>query len=289
MSLKILIYLIGGVDKSDEDNNDSNMLLYGGIILVGILLVYFVVMPMLSNTPPASGSPPPASGSPPPASGSPPSAPVNCAVSDWSPLSACSTTCGGGTQTKNRMITTEAANGGTQCPTLTDSQPCNTQACPVNCAVSSWSPCNCLTNSQSRTITTQPAGTGAACPDLTQSCVPTAADCNDWYTMDDTYVSHGQFINRTCETTFKNCYSKCDGGACAGVYAYNGPSNGSSIGCGGPNIECSTISAGNVPILYGNQGRLGQASTRHAFISKSLMGSAFNPNGVRMVSPGSVA
>eukprot|EP00798_Chlamydomonas_sp_ICE-L_P016845 gene16845-23125_t len=55
---------------------------------------------------------------------------VNCAVSGWG---TCSTTCGGGTQT--RTITTQPANGGAACPAL--SQACNTQRCPAT-AIGFW-------------------------------------------------------------------------------------------------------------------------------------------------------
>ena len=54
---------------------------------------------------------------------------VNCVVTEWSAWSACSTTCGGGTQTSTRSITTAASNGGTACPALSQMKPCNSQAC----------------------------------------------------------------------------------------------------------------------------------------------------------------
>lgn len=57
--------------------------------------------------------------------------PVDCKVSEWSDWGACSKECGGGTQSRTRTVTTPAANGGTPCPTLSDTQPCNTQDCPT--------------------------------------------------------------------------------------------------------------------------------------------------------------
>jgi len=56
-------------------------------------------------------------------------APVDCVVSDWGPYGACSASCGGGTQTRTRTITTPASNGGAACPALSQSQACNVQAC----------------------------------------------------------------------------------------------------------------------------------------------------------------
>ena len=58
--------------------------------------------------------------------------PINC-VGSWSGWSACNTTCGGGTQTRSWTTTTQPQHGGTACPTPdTESQACNTQACPGN-------------------------------------------------------------------------------------------------------------------------------------------------------------
>ena len=58
-------------------------------------------------------------------------APVDCVVSSWGAWSACSASCGGGTQSQTRTIVTPAANGGAACPALSQSQACNTQACNV--------------------------------------------------------------------------------------------------------------------------------------------------------------
>lgn len=58
--------------------------------------------------------------------------PVNCEVTEWGQWSTCSKPCGGGTQTRTRTVKTPAANGGTACPTdLSQTQVCNSQACPV--------------------------------------------------------------------------------------------------------------------------------------------------------------
>jgi len=113
------------------------------------------------------------------ASGStPPPAPVatDCVVSAWSAWSPCSSPCGSGTQTRTRTVVTPAANGGKPCPVLSETNPCNTQPCPVDCVVSAWSawsPCSVEcgggTQSRTRTVTTFPAYGGTPCPTLVET------------------------------------------------------------------------------------------------------------------------
>jgi hypothetical protein len=103
---------------------------------------------------------------------------VNCEVSAWSGWGACSKSCGGGEQVRSRTITRQPTNGGASCPVLSESQPCNTQACinPVNCEVSAWTDwgacsksCGSGEQTRTRTLTKQPANGGSACPVLSES------------------------------------------------------------------------------------------------------------------------
>ena len=61
---------------------------------------------------------------------------VNCTVGDWGGFGSCSSSCNGGVQTQTRSVVTQPANGGLPCPTLSMTQACNIQACPVDCVVS---------------------------------------------------------------------------------------------------------------------------------------------------------
>ena len=56
---------------------------------------------------------------------------VDCTWGAWSAWETCSLTCGNGTQERNRTITQEALNGGTDCTgNETETQSCNTFGCP---------------------------------------------------------------------------------------------------------------------------------------------------------------
>jgi hypothetical protein len=58
-----------------------------------------------------------------------PPAPIDCRMTEWSPWSGCSESCGGGIQTRVRSVLVPAANGGKACESLVASQTCNTQPC----------------------------------------------------------------------------------------------------------------------------------------------------------------
>ena len=63
------------------------------------------------------------------------SAPVNCAVSDWSDWSACSVSCGDGLQSRSRTVTTYPVNGGQACPATWENRTCHPQDCAMYAGV----------------------------------------------------------------------------------------------------------------------------------------------------------
>jgi len=111
--------------------------------------------------------------------------PVNC-VGAWGAWSNCD--CKTNLSTSLFSVSTPAANGGQNCPEL--SNPIQTRSClpsgscvPVNCQGnwSAWSTCNCGSNQSTSvfTITTSPLNGGQNCSTSnnqvkTQSCVPTS-------------------------------------------------------------------------------------------------------------------
>jgi hypothetical protein len=71
--------------------------------------------------------------------------PINCDQSSWSGWSACTADCEGGLKGHTRSIRTKPKNGGSQCGTSEETEPCNTQSCDRNCRLqrwTQWSPCS---------------------------------------------------------------------------------------------------------------------------------------------------
>ncbi|KAF3703311.1 SCO-spondin Precursor [Channa argus] len=70
-----------------------------------------------------------------------PSCPVGCLLSEWSPWSKCSATCGGGFSLRNKTVLREPEPGGVACTgPLEQHTVCNINSClPVDCEWSSWS------------------------------------------------------------------------------------------------------------------------------------------------------
>lgn len=96
--------------------------------------------------------------------------PVDCKVSAWGGWGGCSKACGTGLQKRARRVSRRVANGGKTCPKLEESKKCNTNPCPVNCAMKawgSWAKCSktCAGGTQRRTrgIKTQPLHGGKGC------------------------------------------------------------------------------------------------------------------------------
>ena len=197
---------------------------------------------------PASGTPGPASGTPGPAPRTPGPAPrtpgpaprtpgpapstpgpapapapatvpatvpaaVNCEMYDWGTPTACSKTCGGGTQTRTRSVKTAPSNGGTACPTdLIETIACNTQACPIPC-VGEWQKCDKICGSdgtQTYKILTPASNGGADCKDaagnpLTNTSKkpcgdlgPCAQDCEGAWVTNSTTDAEGWSACPSC-------------------------------------------------------------------------------------------
>ena len=113
---------------------------------------------------------------------------TDCVVSDWSAPSACSTTCGKGTQKRTRSIVSASAGGGQTCPTLVNVEQCDGGDCPVGCTVTGWEDwgscsltCGTGFRERKRSIGTFAENGGAPCPSLVEiepcNSDPCPVDC----------------------------------------------------------------------------------------------------------------
>jgi hypothetical protein len=66
--------------------------------------------------------------------------PIECGLSPWSAWGKCTKECGGGIQSGTRSLEVKPKNGGSACDVLTQSQPCNSGACDVDCVLGEWMP-----------------------------------------------------------------------------------------------------------------------------------------------------
>jgi len=102
--------------------------------------------------------------------------PVHCSFY-YKKATACSKSCGDGTQTRKLKITKQSNHGGSVCPSKNIISPCNLKSCPIHCVVTgwkSWSRCSnsCGTSGSShrfRKVQTTAAYGGIACPKLAQT------------------------------------------------------------------------------------------------------------------------
>lgn len=130
--------------------------------------------------------------------------PEHCQVSEWGEWGECTLSCGLGSHTRNRTVTTHAANAGYACPTLEESRECNNNPCPVDCVVGewgNWTACDtsCGTGEQAKIRPVAKAAQygGALCGALlgTKKCnsQPCPEDCvmSEWYEWSDCTVSCG--------------------------------------------------------------------------------------------------
>merc|ERR1719247_2578024 len=134
--------------------------------------------------------------------------PIDCEVTAFSPWTTCSKSCGGGMKTRQRGVNIFAAFGGVPCPTnLYEVAPCKTDACPVDCVVSTFTPwsacsksCGVGEQTRTRTIDIETESGGKVCPDLSET-----QQCEGYKCTQDCIVS--------AFTEYTTCTKSCGGGS----------------------------------------------------------------------------
>eukprot|EP00929_Paragymnodinium_shiwhaense_P044464 TRINITY_DN2280_c0_g1_i14.p1 TRINITY_DN2280_c0_g1~~TRINITY_DN2280_c0_g1_i14.p1 ORF type:complete len:884 (-),score=111.02 TRINITY_DN2280_c0_g1_i14:154-2805(-) len=153
----------------------------------------------------------------------------NC-EGDWSCWSNCTAPCGGGTQYRVYKVTKEAQCGGTACPHDTQSRPCNTEECTVDCrgTWSDWDDCSPTCGDGLKRsyfhIIQYPDGGGKACPQSPRTEVCNKGACED-----------------PCEGTWgewSDCDSTCGGGSQIRKFRFRHNGNSNSPGTGNSSENC---------------------------------------------------
>jgi hypothetical protein len=97
--------------------------------------------------------------------------PVHCKLSAWGKWDDCSTTCGKGSQIRQRTIEVTPANGGRACDSKQEhTRTCSKGPCPIHCDMSVWSAwqgcsrsCGAGTKRRIRRVVTAPRHAGTKC------------------------------------------------------------------------------------------------------------------------------
>ena len=113
---------------------------------------------------------------------------VDCKVTQWTPFSTCTKTCGAGLKMRSRVVVTSPRAGGEACPSLQETVHCKVHACPLDCVYSSWltrpcsKTCGSGNSTSTRTIVSQQKFGGKACggpftKTITCNTAVCASDC----------------------------------------------------------------------------------------------------------------
>lgn len=133
--------------------------------------------------------------------------PGDCVMETWSTWTTCTSSCGSGSKTRTRAVTTPAEAGGLHCPTdLWTVAGCNSHPCPIDCQVDAWTAfsacsatCGSGTKTRHRSVLVPAAYDGVACESLSG-----VEACNTHACPVDCVV--GQW------SLFSECDKECGGG-----------------------------------------------------------------------------
>ena len=216
---------------------------------------------------------------------------MDCLVSNWSDSGTCSVTeCGkNGTKPQARTVLRDATNGGESCSTLplTQTIPCSTPACPVNCEVSSWSDsgtCSataCGTTGkkpQKRTVVREGANGGTSCStfqltqevDCSTPACPVNCEVSSW-------SDSGTCSATACGTTGKKPQKRtvvregANGGTSCSTFQLTQEVDCSTPAC--PPTDCKLSSwANSTPCSASACGDKGTRTQKRTILSEAING-----------------
>ena len=107
--------------------------------------------------------------------------PVDCSVGEWGIWTGCVVECGIGDIVRTRRVVVPPANGGAECPRLSDDSKCTMARCDVECVLGVWAvwhdcsaSCGGGEKKRDRTVDVPPRGEGK-CPEESETRI-----CNGW-------------------------------------------------------------------------------------------------------------
>ena len=157
--------------------------------------------------------------------------PIHCQWGDWATWTECSTTCGEGSERRNREVKVRADHDGNPCNgTSYDNRDCDNPGCPIHCEWADWADwqscsASCGTGKHTRNrgkaVRAQNGGEdcsglntmSVACPDL-PAC-PIDCEWDEWSQWESCTVSCGSGFMR--RNRIRKVYEKDGGHTCFGT------------------------------------------------------------------------
>jgi len=170
--------------------------------------------------------------------------PVHCELSDWSPWTSCSKSCGGGMASRSRGEEVAAKYGGHGCQgPVAEDEACNAQPCPLDCEWGAWTEFDACSAScgggkkrKKRIVWVAPANGGADCEGLPID----EESCNEHPCPDDCHWSEW--------TSFTVCSATCGGGTSRRTRSIVKEESDGGTPCDGDTAEELPCNTQNCPV-----------------------------------------
>lgn len=177
--------------------------------------------------------------------------PVDCKWVPWSEWTGCTSSCGGGVRTQNRVVEIAPQWGGLECETENDqggpanekTESCNEHPCPVDCQWSSWS---------KYTLCSKTCDTGTMSRNRVKSPVETFGGRPCTGDLEESDFCNTQGCPRDCQwsawTEWTPCSKNCGGGEIKRFRDISMPRKNGGEECTGPSEEESQCNLAECPV-----------------------------------------